>query len=88
MSVSEIDFSERTYDGAPEKSVVVDPSQALDINALHCALECASSVCKMFTANFDGITQDKFNDYIFLNACWALDGLLDQALIISLGKES
>ncbi len=80
--------SEHAYDGTPEKYLVVNSSQELDINALHCALERASAVCKMISANYDGTTEDKFNDHILLNACWTLDGLLDQALILSLGKES
>lgn len=71
-----------TFYGSPERYLFAPAPTETDIAALTCALWRADAVCKLLSANFNG-TGDTFNNEILTNACWALDGLISQALIIA-----
>ena len=73
------------YEGTPENYLNIPKSKEIDIDALTCALHRANAVSKMLGANFDG-SGETFNKSILANACWALDGLIEQAQIIVEGK--
>ncbi len=76
-----------SYIGTPENYFRVSKTAVLDIDALTCALSRAHAVCLMLAGNFDG-TADTLNNEILTNACWALEGLIEQAQFIVEGKES
>ena len=73
------------YYGTPEDYMVMPENAEIDTDALNCTLGRAHSVCLMLGKNFDG-TSDQFNNEIVSNACWALEGLINQAQTLIKGK--
>ena len=77
--------------GTPEKYLVVPKHKNvdIDIDAVSCALTRAKAICLLIEANISGggKTQDGLGDIVLSDACWALEGLIDQARILSLGQE-
>jgi len=73
------------YCGTPEGYMTVPEDGEIDTDALSCTLARARSVCLMLGSNFDG-TGGQFNNAIINDACWALEGLINQALMLTKGK--
>jgi len=73
------------YYGTPEGYMVVPEDGEIDTDALNCTLGRARSVCLMLGKNFDG-TSDRFNDEIISDACWALEGIINQAQMLIKGE--
>lgn len=74
-----------SYFGLPEGYMVMPENGNIDIDALHCTLERARAVCLMLGKNFDE-SGDKLNDEIIYSACWALEGMINQAQILTKGQ--
>lgn len=76
-----------SYSGTPENYLRVPKTSDLDFDALTCALSRAHAVCLMLAGNFDG-SGATLNNEILTNACWTLEGLIEQAQIIVMANES
>ena len=81
-------MSDNNYEGTPERYMKVSEKNKIDQDALSCVLLRAHAVCLLIGANIEGSgkTQDGLSDKILSEACWALDGLIDQAIILSSGS--
>jgi len=78
------------YEGSPEEYMSIPKnnpktSGEIDIDALNCALSRAKSISYLIQGHF-GVDGTKWNNEIMSNACWTLEGLLDQIEILLDGK--
>lgn len=67
--------------GTPENYIAVPKDKGVDTDALTCALSRAQSVCLMLGKNFNG-DDERLNDEMLANACWTLEGLINQAQLL------
>ena len=76
------------FEGTPERYMKVPKQHEIDDDALSCSLIRAKAICLLIEANISGggKTQDGLSDVVLSEACWALEGLIDQARIISSGN--
>ena len=78
----------KSYDGTPEKYLVVSKENKMDDDALGCAVSRAQSLNFLIMSHFSDPEATKWNDLIMTNACWTLQGLLEQIEILIDGKEN
>lgn len=76
----------KSYDGTPEKYLIVSKNNKMDDDALGCAISRAQSINYLIMSHFQD-PGTKWNDEIMTNACWTLEGLLEQIDILVEGKE-
>jgi len=74
------------YEGTPEQYLSVSKSENVNSEAINCALDRAKSISYLIQSHFNDPDGGKWNDKIMSDACWTLQGLLDQIEILMEGK--
>lgn len=62
--------------------VKTDKHKDIDVDAISCALDRAQGLCLVLGCQLDGSSGDRLDDRYLASACWALEGLIQQATIL------